>query len=167
MNRPAAVCLAFVSLFLAGCTTLPDSYTRGAADVWPRWGYRVTNETAESLDLEVIVHQYVFACTAADGQLELAQKVFLQAADRLGQERRVRLDVPPAVEIPTSHIRNGIDGICSMRAGKRLRVLEALPPLPAGAALAPLRWQKPPAESEWPTYPENSKAARARQAAKA
>ena len=80
-----AVWLSFVAL--SGCTSMPDTYTKGAREVWPWWGFRLTNETAESIDLEVIVHQYVFACTAADGGHAGAVRLQLAGARRLVKDR--------------------------------------------------------------------------------
>jgi hypothetical protein len=107
-------------LLLAGCTTMPSSYTRGDKALWPRWGHRVTNVTPESIDLEIIFQQYAFACTAADGQVEHARALFqAQAANEAKTRGREFVPVPD-VELSGTHNRNEWDGVCSVRVGHRL-----------------------------------------------
>ena len=110
---------------LSACTTMPDSYTRGAADIWPRWGYRVTNETPESLDLEIIMLDTPFACTDPYGQMEKAKEIFIECAAMLSERMGKTLEVPAPVDLSANHIYG-----CTMRVGKRLRVLGQPPAAP-------------------------------------
>lgn len=99
---------------------MPKGFTPGPRTIHPRWGWRISEETTRGLDLEVAVLWYAFVCTAAEEQIDPSRVIFLEWATRLAEERGQALEPLSPVELITTHVRNEIDGTCTVRVGKRL-----------------------------------------------
>ena len=114
------IAASLLLLSCQGCTTMPRGFTKGDKALHPRFGYQVTNETANHFDLELCVIWWAFACTNAEGQIEDSKKIFISFAQDYGMAKGNRVEDIPAVEIKTLHVRNGVDGGCSVRVSKRV-----------------------------------------------
>lgn len=112
---------------LIGCTWMPGRFHEGNPYIHPRFGYRITNETADYFDLEVIVMDYSLTVTHGDPEIEEAKRVFIKFLKKYEETNHIQVVEPPLVELTANCVRSTL-GTNTVRVGKRVFVKKKRPP---------------------------------------